>query len=274
MTNDQSAVQSAPGPRRQEPPAPDTVLRFYRVFAAARAPQRADRSAAGTLPTRAFRFCDAVTTAAAFGWYVFSPIDFSLLWDGEDIFWNYAGYDGWLKLDTAQLPGLRTEFDDVAPAAVKGCSPPFLTALAEPGVVQVWTGLFARTAAEWSLHIRAPANLPLPGGFAMYEGIVETDRWFGPLFTNVRLTRTDMPIRFRADFPLLQVQPVPRAILRDEVQNAVPKAIDMTAFTAADWSDYQRSVVVPNDTPGRVQGSYAATARRHRKSACPFARAG
>ena len=44
----------------------------------------------------------------------------------------------------------------------------------------------------------------------MFEGIIETDRWFGPLITNMRLTKTDVPIDFRADFPLLQVQPIQR----------------------------------------------------------------
>ena len=43
-----------PDPSRSEP-----VLRFYRVIEQARLPQRADRSAAGTLPARAARFCDA-----------------------------------------------------------------------------------------------------------------------------------------------------------------------------------------------------------------------
>jgi hypothetical protein len=83
-----------------------------------------------------------------------------------------------------------------------------------------------------------------------------------------------VPIRFRPDFPLLQVQPLPRAILRDEAQNAVPDTMDMPAFSPADWSDYQRSIVAPNDNPERIQGNYAATARRRRKSACPFAKAG
>jgi hypothetical protein len=88
-------------------------------------------------------------------------------------------------------------FDILAPPGLAGCSPPFLTALAEPGTVQIWSGLAVRSAADWSLHVRAPANLPMPGGFVAYEGIVETDRWFGPLFTNIRLTRTNTPVVFR-----------------------------------------------------------------------------
>ena len=56
----------------------------------------------------------------------------------------------------------------------------------------------ARTAPDWSLLIRAPANLASPGGYSLYEGIVETDRWFGPLFTNLRLTQTHKPVYPRA----------------------------------------------------------------------------
>jgi hypothetical protein len=254
--------------------ATEPVLRFYRAFEAARAPQRADRSAAGTLPTRAFRYCDAATTAAGFGWYVFAPIQFSLLWDGDDVFWTYPALDAWLKLETAQLPDMRQRFDEFAPHSVKGCAPPFLSALVEPGVVQIWTGLFARTMPGWSLNIRPPANLPQPGGFVLYEGIVETDRWFGPLFTNVRMTRTDVPVRFSADMPLIQVQPLPRTILADSTQNAVPAPIDIEDFTDTDWSDYRRTIVVPNDDPNRIQGNYAATSRRNRRAVCPFVASG
>ena len=58
--------------------------------------------------------------------------------------------------------------------------------------------------------VRAPVNIPRNGNYETFEGIIETDRWFGPLITNIRLTKTDVPIDFRADFPLLQVQPIPR----------------------------------------------------------------
>jgi hypothetical protein len=44
-------------------PIPDVLL-----------PQRADRAAAGMMPTRAFRHCDAITTASALGRHVFPPI--------------------------------------------------------------------------------------------------------------------------------------------------------------------------------------------------------
>ena len=249
--------------------AQPSTVQFFRIVEQARMPQRADRSAGGTLPARAARFCDAVTLAAAFGWYVFPPMDFSLLWDGADIFWTYDAVDRWMPLSTVQFPNFSARFDAAAPEYLRGCSPPFLSTLAEPGAVQIWSGLLARTAPDWSLLVRAPANLPLPGGYVMYEGIVETDRWFGPLFTNIRLTRTDVPVRLRADFPLFQAQPLPRAVYDEAVMSAMSVVSGPMDLDATDWAAYHRTVIAPNEDPGRPFGQFAVSARRRRK-ACPY----
>jgi len=105
----------------------------------ARLPQRADRAAAGTLPTRAFRFCEAMTTASSFGWYIFPPIGFKLMWDGSDVIWTYDGVEDWFPLTTAQFPNFAPHFDDAAPDDIKGYSPPFLSSFIEPGVLQIWS---------------------------------------------------------------------------------------------------------------------------------------
>ena len=252
---------------RASPP----IVHFYRLIEEARLPQRADRSAAGTLPTRAYRYCEAVTAAAAFGWWIFPPTDLQVLWDGYDIFWQCMGWQDWLPLaPTAQLPEFSTRFDSFAPERVRGYAPPFLTALPEPGTLQIWTGLMARTAADWSLLIRAPANLPSPGGYSMYEGIVETDRWFGPLFTNLRLTRTQSPVRLRADFPLAQAQPLPRAAYAGETLGKVDVTVGMDGFTVQDWNDYAASIATPNADPARTFGGYAAGSRKRMRGGCPL----
>ena len=49
------------------PDSSPSIVRFYRLVEQARPPMRADRSAAGTLPTRAYRHCEAVTAAAGYG---------------------------------------------------------------------------------------------------------------------------------------------------------------------------------------------------------------
>jgi hypothetical protein len=242
-------------------------VRFHRLIAAARPPVRADRSAAGTLPTRATRYCDAVTSAAGFGWHVFPPMDLSLYWDGEAVFWTYPEAGEWLPLGAAQFPHFAASFDGFAPPEAQGCSPPFLTALPEPGVVQIWTGLIARSAPGWSLLIRAPANLPPVAGVSLYEGIVETDRWFGPLFTNLRLTRTHAPIALSADIPLAQIQPLPRAAYAEQTLDATDL---LDTLAPQDWADYVDTIVRPNDDPDRKQGSYAVAARKRRRGECPF----
>jgi hypothetical protein len=242
---------------------------FFRLVPGCRLPQRADRAAAGTMPTRAFRHCEAMTSASAFGWYVFPPISFSLMWDGgSDIIWSYAGVDDWFALKIAQVPNFSDHFDRVAPPEFRGFSPPFLAAFKEPGVVQIWSGLIARTSPGWSLLVRSPANLTRSQAYDHYEGIIETDRWFGPLFTNVRLTRTHGPVEFDAEFPLLQVQAIPRSAYGDAL-DAFDVVEELDAFQASDWESFRSTVVAPNVDPHRQRGRYAAGARRRRKSAAP-----
>jgi hypothetical protein len=250
------------------------LLQFHRLIAQARPPQRADRAAAGTLPTRAYRYCDAVTSAAGYGWWVFPPIDLQLIWDGHDTFWYFAGAPDWIPLSpAAQFPNFAQAFNDAAPDSLAGCSPPFLTALPEPGVVQIWSGLMARTAPGWSLLVRPPVNLPNPGGYTLYEGIVETDHWFGPLFTNLRLTRTHKPVHLRMDFPLLQVQPLPREAYAEQTLDATGLVPDMDSMTAADWAAYETTVATPAKDRGRAFGAYAVAVRKRRQSGCPFSEA-
>jgi len=251
---------------RTSPPSP--LITFFRFVPTCRPPQRADRAVAGTLPTRAFRFCEPVATASGFGWYVFPPLSFSLMWDGNDVVWTYQGADGWYPLKAAQFPDFAQHFNEAAPPALKGFSPPFLSALIEPGIVQIWSGMVVRTAPGWSLLVRSPANMVRNPGYESYEGIVETDRWFGPLFTNIRLTRTHTPIEFDADFPFLQVQPVHQSLYGAALDrfDVVP---DLTQLGEADWEAYRRTVVEPNVDPNRQRGQYAVATRRRRKQKAP-----
>jgi hypothetical protein len=252
----------------EEPAEPDVpLLTFYRFIPEARLPQRADRSAGGSIPTRGFRYCEPVTTASAFGWYVFPPMSFSLMWDGgTDIVWTFKGADGWYKLDAAQFPNFADQFDSIAPPDVRGYSPPFLGAMTAPvGGIQLWSGLAARTAPGWSLLVRPPANLARSQSYECWEGLIETDRWFGPLFTNIRLTRTNMPIEFDANFPFLQVQPIHRSSYGPAL-DAVDIVTDLTELEPEDWEAFRATVVKPiMENPERQPGHYATQVRRRRK---------
>jgi hypothetical protein len=248
---------------------PDPVVTFYGAIPGARAPMRADASVLGTLPSRGFQYCEALRSASSFGWYVFPPIDFTLQWDGSQIIWTYRGARAWYPLTSAQFPGYAALFDRSAPKRLRGFAPPFLTAVPEPGIVQVWTGLLIESAANWSVLVRPPANLPRNIAFDLYEGIIETDRWFGPLFTNVRLIKTDIPIHFSTETPLVQVQPLQRSTYAEEVSSAFGLVADLAGFPAEAWSRYERTIVEPNLDPERPVAAYSAAVRRRRRAGCP-----
>ena len=252
-----------------EAPQPSPAVTFFGAVPGCRAPIRADASALGTLPSRGFQYCEAVRAASSFGWYVFAPIDFTLQWDGSEIIWTYRGAKAWYPLSSAQFPGFQAEFDRRAPKHLRGYAPPFLTALIEPGVVQLWTGLFVESAENWSTLVRPPANLPRSLAYDVYEGIVESDRWFGPLFTNLRLIKTDVPIHFSTETPIVQVQPLHRSTYAEEVSNRFGLVREMAEFPARAWSRYEESIVKPNLDPARAVGAYATEVRRRRRSACP-----
>jgi hypothetical protein len=244
------------------------AFRFLRLIPSATPPRRADRDAGGLVPLRAARWCDALAQATQHGFLLHPPADVSLLWDGERILWHMAPFEDWQLLDDAiQFPDYAAAFDAAAPPGLAGCSPPFLTALPEPGVVQLWTGLVARTPPGWSLLLRAPANAPRIPGTEPFEGLVETDRWQGPLFVNLRLTRPGEPVHLRAERPLALAQPVPQAAYADALYE-VSETVETAAATAADWAALGAVLAPPE---ARAPGAYAIEARRARRRACPYA---
>lgn len=238
------------------------LARFIQVVEGGRPPRRADRSVGGTLPVRALRYCEPVSAASAFGWHVFLPRRFQLLWDGCEVSWRLPGMDAFLPLRSIHCPGFPETFDRVAPEEARGFAQPFLAASVQAGTVQVWPGSIAETAPGWSLLVRPVANLPRPSGYELYEGIIETDGWLAGLFTNIRLTRTGVPIEFDDDVPFMQVQPVRRVDYADARLNDIQVDADIGALTEGDWARYLETVVRPNVAADRRRGAYAARLRK------------
>ena len=82
------------------------------------------------------------------------------MWDGaNDVVWNYENNYNWYSLNVAQFPNFAQHFDSVAPPEIQGYSPPFLGSFKDPAGLMLWSGFVARTAPDWSLLIRPPANL-------------------------------------------------------------------------------------------------------------------
>lgn len=237
--------------------AEPAICQFYRLISGAPEPRRADRSADGTLPVIAYRYCEAIASASGFGWYLYPPLNFSLVWNGTEIAWTYEGADGWYPLRGAQYPNFLESFAKIAPDGLKELAPPFLAQGKLPGVVQIWSGYLARTAPRWALLSRGVANVPKTQSYENYEGIVETDTWFGPLFTNVRLMRINSPVDFHMRRPLFQVQPLMRQCYREPAFQVL-EAIDL------DLEDWQRfaATIAPNTDHMRALGHYAVDTRK------------
>jgi len=92
------------------------------------------------LPVNAYRYCEAIAAASGFGWYLYPPLSFSLIWDGTEIAWTYEGADGWYPLRGAQYPDFREAFEHMAPEGLGELAPPFLVQGMLPGIVQIWSG--------------------------------------------------------------------------------------------------------------------------------------
>ena len=248
----------------------EPLVKFYRFVSAARMPKRADRSAAGYLPSRAMRYCDALTSATGYGYWVFAPTTFRLLWDGEQVFWSLGEDHDWSPLTgsdsgSVQYPDFSDVFDHSAPEFLRGYSPPFLTAMPELGGVQIWSGFMVKTRPGWSLNVRAPINLPSIPGLVAWEGIVETDLWLGPLFNNFRITKTNEPVLIRGGVPLMQVQPIPQMAYKD-ANLAQVTCDEFEALREDDWAKIAEVLLPSSDTELR-QGQYAVEIRKRRL--CP-----
>ena len=90
------------------------------------------------------------------------------------------------------------------------------------------------------------------------------------MFTNLRLTRTHQPIHLKANYPLLQVQPLPREAYAEQTLSDTAIVPDMDSMTGADWDAYYSTVAGPSEDTNRAFGSYAVGVRKRRQGGCPF----
>ena len=244
----------------------DPIITFFKLIPGAPAPARADPTLLGSIPLRAHRFCEPFIAASGFGWHIFPPINFSLMWDGTSILWRPSNEQRWRVLENAAVPGYPEHYKEMAPKDRDVPNPfPFLIAIQEPGIIQVWTGCLARTREDWVTLIRAPANLPGKQGYEILEGIVETDWWLGPLFANIRLYQTGYPIQFRTQRPLFQVQAVPRIALDEEVLESMEVVEGLDKLAPEDWSGLAEAVHLRSGPEARI-GDYRREVRRRRKA--------
>lgn len=248
----------------------ESLITFYRAYPNALPVMRAERSALGTIPTKAYQYCEALCSASAFGWYVFPPSDIRLYFDGSDVYSEIN--DDWVRLSSVHLPDVENWWDQQCPENLVGMAPPFLTNLGIPGYVQIWSGMLVKTMPEWSILVRPLVNVQTTNQYFCFEGIVETDRYCpAPLFTNIKLQTTGL-IEIPADMPMFQVQPIPRESysknkLKSYEQHDIFDERDGdSSMSTDDWEGYRRTIRTVDPTQDdHSLGQYAVSSRRRGK---------
>ena len=240
------------------------MITFFSLIEGGYAPRKASRSANGTLPTSGYRYCEPIRTASSFGWYVYPPFDFWLMWDGAEIVWTISDGDDWYPLaNGVQFPGFENRFRNFAPEDVSEHAPPFLAHGTDHDSLAIWTGQMAKTEPGYGVILRAPVNLAWRTDFTAFEGVIETDRWFGPLFTNIRLRKRDAPIIFRKTEPFLQVQPISLTHLRDVFKTEAGQKQGLESLDEEDWENFRQTVVRRMKTRSKL-GEYAVETRKRK----------
>jgi len=253
----------------------EPLVSFFRAYPNAVPAMRADRSALGTLPTRAHQYCEAVATASGFGWYLFPAANVQLWFDGVDTF--IAIDDSWEKLSVTYLPDSELWWKRHCPQELVERVPPFVSTLGVPGYIQIWTGMLVESRKDWSILCRSIANYPKSNSHFCFEGVVETDRYSpAPLFINIKLQITDQLIAFPADEPLFQVQPLHRSCYsRRELSNFENREIGgdegLRGLSVAQWSGYAETVKSLDPLQDNHElGQYARDTRKREKNEhCP-----
>ncbi|WP_147479707.1 hypothetical protein [Pseudomonas amygdali] len=188
------------------------------------------------LSARALRYCRPVKMASKIGWLFYPPMDFAVLLKDDRILWSYGALAEWYILESAQLPGMADLVDSRVPEH-QGASPPFLTALPEERCIQIWLGYSVRSPKNIALQIRGPINHLQKNTYEVIEGVIESEKWHGPLITVIKLRKENEPIIFRTHTPLIQCVPVDARLY--EASACQSNAIDaFGSFSESDWAGF------------------------------------
>ena len=221
------------------------LIEFYHVLSTDALPKPADPTLAGSMPLRAFKYCEPVTAASGFGWYLYPPINFDLKWDGHLCSWRRAQSGRrWTPLRTVvpldfsdqhKQQAIRTGEDFMG-------SLPMLSHTPEYGIIQLWSGLVVRTKPGWVSLVRSLVNYPHEDATEFLDGIIETDWWIGPLLSVMRITKSDVSIEFRTSRPFAQLQLVRREAYCPTTMNAVKNHAGLESWPTDVWQGFTKTL--------------------------------
>ena len=240
------------------------VLNFYRGHVSAMNPQRATATIDDASSHRASLFCHPFLSANAYGWLLLPPLDVDLIWNGGEVAWRQQSQANWLPLD------IHTDIASFLYLCEKTPEPlrqymnvPLLAVGPEPGLVQLWSGLFVTSQAGWCVTVRPLVNRRPFDSFDVLEGIVDSDWWLGPLVFPIQIRKTDRIVRIRRNRPLAQLQPISRQCLQASEDTAGGKLREVSSWSEEDWRRFQFSM--QQKQCAAKPGSYRTEARTRQR---------
>jgi hypothetical protein len=266
-------------PDEQQGPRPDGIeVEFFTITPDIKV-ESASTSMLGSLPSRAVQLCPPVSTATGNGWYVYPPIDFALRWLGhesefsllennEPVKWqSLAGFHDIRLPQSAMIAdAVPEEFKanfDIA-FAKWGGEIPFCDADPRaPNLIELLTGVYAKTPPGWSLLVRGVANWTGGIDHQAVEGIVDTSWYSAMLPTMVRLLRQDQVVRFYRRFPYAMFQLVPTAAFTRSTLEKARVHSGVEHLPAGVW----RSMVEQRNAKNKQPGRYAREQRKRNRDA-------
>lgn len=183
----------------------------------------AEKTLNGTANEGGNKWCHPYSTANKLGWWVTSPVDMDIQWDGNqfqyEILSEYPEEEAeWVR--TIILPEDNVDADKWCP--IEGGRTKFSFGIVEPAVLQIWTGLIFKTPPGWGLHIRSPINCDRRP-YRVMEGILETDWMQYDIWINLVFeSQEKVEIRRDAFPPLAQLIPVHRSTYDAWQANEIP----------------------------------------------------
>lgn len=190
------------------------IIKSWRIHPKACRLERAEKTCMGLANPGGVQWCGPYTNANRSGFWLYSPIEMDLTYDGEKFEVHGAeeyGPEDYEKVKSLTRP---SDLSTIEKWTFPGAGRTKTTfGLVEKNVVQIWTGLIFETPPGWCLHVRSPVNFPR-SNFEIAEAILETDWMQYDIWLNV--VCQEGRIKISKDLPIAQMIPTRRETFKED----------------------------------------------------------
>lgn len=175
---------------------------------------------------------------------VFAPLDVALRSDGHRV--AVRTRLGWCALATLDFPEFDDDWDTYCPRDLCGRAPPYLSAGAAPGTVDLWTGICLSVSRRSRLVLSSAPDCAAPAGVEL----LPASRWLEPdeltpLWLRLRIVTTDMPVTLSRLQPCCELSVVAEGAagadcVWNEYEGLRPRLDGVAGMAPRDWKALRR----------------------------------